>query len=115
MSILQEEIISVYKYLFSDSISQQEEMRVCNALTILRSIITVEEYAIQVMNCIFDLFDLISNYIANLLYFLSPLIQTTSSHFNNIRKVCLAIIIEITARKNNDSVGFIVFCESSSL
>lgn len=115
MSILQEEILSVYKYLFTDSISQQEEMRVCNALTILRSIVSVEEYAIQVMNCIFDLFDLISNFIANLLYFLTPLVQTTSSHFNNIRKVCLAIIIEITVRKNNDSVCFLVLYESRSL
>ena len=115
MSILQEEILSVYKYLFTDSISQQEEMRVCNALTILRSIVSIEEYAIQVMNCIFDLFDLISNFIANLLYFLTPLVQTTSSHFNNIRKVCLAIIIEITVRKNNDSVCFLVFYESRSL
>ena len=115
MSILQEEILSVYKYLFTDSISQQEEMRVCNALTILRSIVSVEEYAIQVMNCIFDLFDMISNFIANLLYFLTPLVQTTSSHFNNIRKVCLAIIIEITVRKNNDSVCFLVFYESRSL
>lgn len=115
MSILQEEILSVYKYLFTDSISQQEEMRVCNALTILRSIVSVEEYAIQVMNCIFDLFDMISNFIANLLYFLTPLVQTTSSHFNNIRKVCLAIIIEITVRKNNDSVCFLVLYESRSL
>lgn len=51
VTILQEEILSVYKYLDSDKLSQSEEIRLCNALTILRSIVSVNEFAFFVVEC----------------------------------------------------------------
>lgn len=51
ITILQEEIISCLKYINSEDLPQELEIRVCNALTILRSIVSCKEYVSLIMDC----------------------------------------------------------------
>lgn len=52
VTILQEEILSVYKYLNDASMDEAAEIRVCNALTIIHSLVTNPEVVSYIMDCI---------------------------------------------------------------
>lgn len=51
ITILQEEIISGLKYVNSEDLPQESEIRLCNVLTILRSVVSCREYASLIMDC----------------------------------------------------------------
>lgn len=53
VSILQQEILSIYPYLNEDSIPEKTQKRVCNALLILRSLIAPKSRKMFPLDCIF--------------------------------------------------------------
>ena len=50
VTILQREILSAYKYLNNMDMPDEFEIRLCNALTILRSITTYSDIASSIMS-----------------------------------------------------------------
>ena len=102
VTILQEEILSVYKYLNDASMDEAAEIRVCNALTIIHSLVTNPEVVSYIMDCICIGVD--CDTVASMLCFIVPLIQSRSKRFVNVRKVCLAVIFEISMHKRNPNV-----------
>ena len=54
VTILQQEILSAYKYLDNCNMPDEFEIRICNALTILRSIAGYNEIAINLASCMCD-------------------------------------------------------------
>ena len=51
VTILQGEILSVYKYLNDTSVDEKVEIRACNALTIIHSLVTNPEVVPYVIEC----------------------------------------------------------------
>ena len=51
VTILQGEILSVYKYLNDTSVDEKIEIRSCNALTIIHSLVTNPEVVPYVIEC----------------------------------------------------------------
>ncbi|CBK23299.2 uncharacterized protein [Blastocystis hominis] len=77
------------------------EIRICNALTILRSIAGYNEIAINLAS-------------SHLLYFMCPLIETNNPRFSNIRKVGIAVFVEVTSG-NKDPFIYQTFVDDGIL
>ena len=51
LTILQMEILRTYRYLNNDEMTEREEKRACNALTIIRSLAVKQDIVIQFLEC----------------------------------------------------------------
>ena len=51
VTILQQEILQGYKYIIGNEIPQQAEKRLCNTLTIIRSLVSSPDLAARFLNC----------------------------------------------------------------
>ena len=51
VTILQQEILQGYKYIAGNEIPPQAEKRLCNALTIIRSLVSNPDLAARFLNC----------------------------------------------------------------
>ena len=51
VTILQQEILQGYKYIAGNEIPPQAEKRLCNALTIIRSLVSSPDLASRFLNC----------------------------------------------------------------
>ena len=51
LTILQAEILRMYRYLNNDEMTERDEKRACNALTIMRSLVVKQEIVAQFLEC----------------------------------------------------------------
>ena len=51
VTILQQEILQGYKYIAGNEIPPQAEKRLCNTLTIIRSLVSSPDLATRFLNC----------------------------------------------------------------
>ena len=52
ITVLQQEVLSTYEYILKPETIGEREKRICNALTILRSIVSLRENADMIASCI---------------------------------------------------------------
>lgn len=93
VSILQQEILSIYPYLNEDSIPEKTQKRVCNALLILRSLIAPKSRKMFPLDCMLLLFS--QSFVVYFFYFLTPILNSPKDIFSNIRKVSIGVLISI--------------------
>ncbi|KNB46848.1 cell differentiation protein RCD1 [Blastocystis sp. subtype 4] len=90
VTILQQEILGAYKNINNEKLTEQAEKRLCNTLTIVRSLVTNPDIAYHFLN-------------SYILYYIGPLIEASNPRFVNIRKVSLAVLLEVSM--HNDRNG----------
>ena len=104
VSILQQEILSIYPYLNEDSIPEKTQKRVCNALLILRSLIASKRCNMFPMDCILWLFS--QSFIVYFFYYLTPILNSPKEIFSNIRKVSIGVLISIVVCPDYQNVYY---------
>ncbi|KAK8828919.1 hypothetical protein WA538_000922 [Blastocystis sp. DL] len=96
VTILQQEILQGYKYIAGNEIPPQAEKRLCNALTIIRSLVSSPDLASRFLN-------------SYILYYIGPLIESVNPRFVNIRKLCLAVYLEVSMHKDRNGDVMVSF------
>ena len=51
LTILQMEVLRTYRYLNNNELTERDEKRICNTLTIMRSLVVKPEIVIQFLDC----------------------------------------------------------------
>lgn len=101
VTILQQEILGAYKNINNEKLTEQAEKRLCNTLTIVRSLVTNPDIAYHFLNCTY--WKCFVMCVAYILYYIGPLIEASNPRFVNIRKVSLAVLLEVSM--HNDRNG----------
>lgn len=81
----------------------KDQKRICNTLTIIRSLVVDPSIASQFLDCTLMCGD--TNGIAFIVYMMLPLIENTHKSFDSIRKLCLTVVLEISMTNYDNSVG----------
>ena len=107
VTILQQEILQGYKYIAGNEIPPQAEKRLCNALTIIRSLVSSPDLASRFLNCghCGDISHDTSLY--SVLYW--TVIESVNPRFVNIRKLCLAVYLEVSMHKDRNGDVMVSF------
>ena len=103
VTILQQEVLRAYAYLNSGSMDDKDQKRICNTLTIIRSLVVDPSIASQFLDCTLRWED--PNGIAFIVFMMLPLIENTHKSFDSIRKLCLTVVLEISMSSYDNSVG----------
>ena len=107
VTILQQEILGAYKNINNEKLTEQAEKRLCNTLTIVRSLVTNPDIAYHFLNCNYRERMILS--VAYILYYIGPLIEASNPRFVNIRKVSLAVLLEVSMHNDrNGEVGSLI-------